>query len=62
MKRSWRGVILLAAVLFLNIVCTQLAVNAFFYDKFRLVLIYAACNVLLFPISLWIYKKERDRA
>ena len=62
MKRSWRGVIALSIVLFLNIVCTQLAVNAFFYDKFRLVLIYAVCNLLLFPIALWIYRKERDRA
>lgn len=62
MKRSWRGVILLSIILFLNIVCTQLTVNAFFYDKYRLVVLYAALNILLFPIAFWIYRKERDQA
>jgi hypothetical protein len=58
MKRSWRGVILLAVVLFLNIVITQLAVNNFYYEKYQNVLILAIANIILFPIALWIYKKE----
>lgn len=61
MKRSWRGVIYLAVVLFLNIVCTQQTVNAFFYEKYTLVLIFAGLNLLLFPVAFWIYRKERDR-
>ena len=62
MKRSWRGVILLSVIVFLNIVCTQMTVNAFFYEKYRMVLVYAALNVLLFPVAVWIYRKDRDRA
>jgi hypothetical protein len=58
MKRSWRGVIMLAAVLFLNIVVTQLTVNNFYYEKYTNVVILAAVNIILFPIALWIYKKE----
>ncbi|MBO9610472.1 MAG: hypothetical protein J7639_31220 [Paenibacillaceae bacterium] len=60
MKRSYRGVILLSVVLFLNIVCTQQAVNAFFYDKFGTVVVFAALNLALFPIAVLIYRRERD--
>lgn len=58
MKRSWRGVILLSVVLFLNIVITQLTVNNFYYEKYTHVVILAAANLILFPIALWIYRKE----
>ncbi|WP_438445244.1 hypothetical protein [Gorillibacterium sp. sgz5001074] len=61
MKRSWRGVILLSCVLFLNIVCTQLTVNNFFYERYENVLVFAAANLLLFPVAWWIYKKEAKR-
>ncbi|CAG7641639.1 hypothetical protein PAESOLCIP111_04253 [Paenibacillus solanacearum] len=60
MTRSSRGIILLCVVLFLNIVCTQQTVNAFFYDKYGNVILFAALNLLLFPIALWIYRRERD--
>lgn len=60
MKRSWRGVILLCFVLLLNIVFTQKAVNAFFYEKYVEVLIYCGLNVLTFPLALWLYRRERD--
>jgi hypothetical protein len=60
MKRSYRGVIYLSLVLFLSIACTQQTVNAFFYDKYNIVLIYAALNILLFPLAIWIYRRERD--
>lgn len=58
MKRSWRGVILLSCVLFLNIVCTQLTVNNFFYERYWNVILFTAANVVLFPVALWIYKRE----
>ncbi|WP_343834466.1 hypothetical protein [Bacillus horti] len=58
MKRSYRGVILLSVVLFLNIICTQYVVNHFFYQKYELVLLFAALNLLLFPVSYMIYRKE----
>lgn len=60
MKRSYRGVILLVFILLLNIVATQQVVNAFFYEKYEIVIAFALANVLLFPLSLWIYRKERD--
>ncbi|MCZ8518189.1 MULTISPECIES: hypothetical protein [Paenibacillus] len=62
MKRSWLGVILLSLVLLLSIVCTQQVVNAFFYEKYTKVLLFSGLNVILFPLSLWIYRRERDRA
>ncbi|USB32654.1 hypothetical protein [Paenibacillus sp. YPG26] len=60
MKRSYRGVILLCFVLLLNIICTQQVVNSFFYDRFERVVLFAVCNIVLFPIALWIYFRERD--
>ncbi|MEX2460237.1 MAG: hypothetical protein WD469_02860 [Paenibacillaceae bacterium] len=58
MKRSFRGVMLLSFVLFLNIVFTQYTVNFYFYDKYALTVLFAALNVILFPIAFYIYKKE----
>ncbi|AEI39978.1 hypothetical protein KNP414_01414 [Paenibacillus mucilaginosus KNP414] len=49
-------------MLLLSIVFTQQVVNAFFYEKYARVLLFAGGNVLLFPLSLWIYKREKDRA
>lgn len=60
MKRSYLGVILLCLVVLLNIICTQQVVNNFFYDRYERVLSFAGLNILLFPIALWIYKRERD--
>lgn len=60
MKRSYVGVILLCIVLFLNIIFTQKAVNAYFFDRFSSVIVYAVLNILLFPVALYIYRRERD--
>lgn len=60
MKRSYLGVGLLCVILFLNIVCTQKAVNAYYFEQYRSVMVYAICNVLLFPAALWVYRRERD--
>ncbi|QQK74757.1 hypothetical protein HUG15_03470 [Salicibibacter cibarius] len=61
MKRSYVGVLALCLVLLLNIVFLQLAVHQFFFERYTLVLIYVALNILLFPIALWIYKKEKNQ-
>lgn len=60
MKRSWRGVILLSIVLFLNIYFTQKAVHQFFFENYSATVVYSALNVLLFPVALIIYKKEKE--
>lgn len=60
MKRSWRGVILLSIVLFMNIYFTQKAVHQFFYEHYTATVIYAALNVLLFPVALLIYNREKE--
>lgn len=58
MKRSYLGVILLSIVLLLNIVFTQYVVNHYYFENYKLVLLFAALNIVLFPIALFIYKKE----
>ncbi|KRF04160.1 hypothetical protein ASG89_22545 [Paenibacillus sp. Soil766] len=60
MKRSYVGVILLCIILFLCIVCTQKAVNAYYFDQYRTVIVYAVMNMLLFPTAIMIYRRERD--
>ncbi|MCP3774036.1 hypothetical protein NLX71_12055 [Paenibacillus sp. MZ04-78.2] len=58
MKRSYRGVILLSIVLLFNIIFTQYTVNHYYFENYKLVILFAALNVLMFPIALFIYKKE----
>ncbi|GAA8911779.1 hypothetical protein [Paenibacillus ehimensis] len=58
MKRSYRGVILLSIVLLLNIIFTQYTINHYYYENYKLVILFAALNVILFPMALFIYKKE----
>ncbi|MWC29893.1 hypothetical protein [Paenibacillus sp. MMS18-CY102] len=60
MKRSYRGVIYLSFVLLANIVFTQQVVNAFFYEQYEKVLLFAGLNVILFPLAIWIYRRERN--
>ncbi|NBI28977.1 hypothetical protein ERL59_08390 [Chengkuizengella sp. YPA3-1-1] len=60
MKRSYRGVILLCAVLFLNIIFTQKAIHQYYYEDYTATVIYAILNIILFPIALFIYHKEKN--
>lgn len=60
MKRERRGIILLSLVLFANLVVTQQVVNEFFFQHYRNVLIYAVINLALFPLAIWIYRKQRN--
>ncbi|MCI3921220.1 hypothetical protein MO973_13365 [Paenibacillus sp. TRM 82003] len=57
MKRSALPVIALCVVLLLNIVCTQYAVNTFFYEKYDLTLLFTLANLILFPLSIVIYRR-----
>ncbi|WP_025026402.1 hypothetical protein [Caldalkalibacillus mannanilyticus] len=59
MKRSYRGVLLLCVVLMLNIIFTQKAVHQYYFENYEQTIIYALLNILMFPIALFIYKKEK---
>lgn len=61
MKRSYLGVIGLCIVLAMNIVLTQLMVHQFFFENYQAVLIYTGCNIVLFPIAILIYKREKHK-
>lgn len=50
----------MSLVLLLNIVCTQQVVNAYFYEQYAKVLVFAGLNLVLFPIAVWIYRRERN--
>ncbi|WP_134682771.1 hypothetical protein [Brevibacillus migulae] len=59
MKRSYRGVLLLCLVLFLNLLFTQYTVNLFFAQRYELTIVLAAANLLTFPLAWFIYRKEK---
>ncbi|MBM7554187.1 hypothetical protein [Thalassobacillus pellis] len=61
MKRSYLGVLALSAVLMLNIVFTQMVVHQYYYENYAITILYACVNILLFPIAILIYKKEKNR-
>jgi hypothetical protein len=46
-------------VLFLNIVFTQKAIHQYYFEHYTATLVFAALNVVLFPIAFWIYRFER---
>jgi hypothetical protein len=59
MKRSYRGVLYLCGVLMLNIIFTQQMIHYFYYEAYLNTVYYMLGNILLFPVALWIYKKEK---
>ncbi|MFS0553433.1 hypothetical protein [Brevibacillus sp. 179-C9.3 HS] len=62
MKSSYRGVILLALILFASIVCTQYVVNMYFAQRYMEVLLLSGAAVVLFPLAWLVYSKDkRDR-
>lgn len=61
MKRSYIGVFLLAAILMMNIVFTQLMVHQYFYENYKMTLLYMGFNIILFPIAILIYKNEKNK-
>lgn len=61
MKRSYLGVILLCAILFINIVMMQMAVHQYFFENYVATLIYVGINILLFPVAILVYWSERNK-
>ncbi|MFG6115983.1 hypothetical protein SAMN05421743_10969 [Thalassobacillus cyri] len=61
MKRSYVGVLILAAILLMNIVFTQLVVHQYYYENYGVTLLYAGLNILLFPVALFVYKNEKNK-
>lgn len=53
-----KGIIAMSGVLLLNIIFTQYTVNHYFHQNYKLVLLFAALNILMFPVALYIYRKE----
>ena len=56
MRKHW-PVVALCLILFGNIACTQYVVHTYDYEKYELTIALAVLNLLLFPISIAIYKK-----
>ncbi|WP_088104894.1 hypothetical protein [Halalkalibacter urbisdiaboli] len=59
MMRSYRGVLLLCAVLMLNIIFTQRAIHHYYYENYEQTIMFAIANVIMVPIACLIYKQER---
>ncbi|MED1783542.1 hypothetical protein P4V43_17125 [Brevibacillus fortis] len=59
MKSSYRGVILLALILFASIVCTQYTVNMYFAQRYMEVLLLSGAAVVLFPLAWMVYSKNK---
>ncbi|GLB59464.1 hypothetical protein [Cytobacillus sp. NCCP-133] len=57
MKRSYIGVIILAAILMMNLVFTQYMVHQYYYENYVNVLIFGGLNIVLFPLAVFAYKK-----
>jgi len=53
--------LLLVLVLFLNIIFAKYIVHQFFYQNYVNTLIFVSLNLILFPIAIFIYKKDRQR-
>ena len=58
MKRRYVSVAILCAVLMLNIIFTQYMVHQYYYENYTNTLIFAALNVILFPIAICVYIKK----
>ncbi|MBS4179255.1 hypothetical protein [Lederbergia citrea] len=58
MKRNYLFFAILCIILFLNIVFTQYVVHQYYFENYLNVLIFCALNIALFPIALFIYKKD----
>lgn len=56
-----RYLLLLVLILFLNIIFAKKIVHQFFYQNYVSTLIFVGLNVILFPIALFIYRRDRKR-
>lgn len=55
-----RYLLLLVLILFLNIVFAKYIVHQFFYQNYVNTLIFVGLNLILFPLALFIYRKDRQ--
>ncbi|MHC0036163.1 hypothetical protein [Pseudoneobacillus sp. C159] len=62
MKRSNLSLAILCGILLLNIVFTQKMVHQFFYENYVQTLVYMGLNIVLFPIALYVYKRDQRKA
>jgi len=53
--------ILLVLILFLNIVFAKYIVHQFFYQNYVNTLIFVGLSLILFPITLYVYRKDREK-
>ncbi|WP_428910607.1 hypothetical protein [Niallia sp. Krafla_26] len=60
MKLRVAGVVILCAILMLNIIFTQYMVHQYYYENYVNTLIFGGLNILLFPVSIYVYKKTKD--
>lgn len=61
MKRSYIGVVVLLFILMLNIVFTQKMVHQYFFQDYVTALVLVGLNILLFPIAIYVYKRDQKR-
>src|SRR5690625_3665532 len=59
MKRRHIYFGILCTILLLNIIFAKFVVHQFFYENYVNTLIFCALNILLFPITLFIYKRDK---
>jgi uncharacterized membrane protein len=61
MKRNYVSVIILCAILMANIVFTQFMVHQFFYENYVNTLVFMGLNIVLFPLAIFVYKKDKSK-
>ncbi|MBM7605551.1 hypothetical protein JOC75_003574 [Metabacillus crassostreae] len=61
MKRKYLNVIILCIFLFLNIIFTQYMVHQYYFENYITSIIFCGLNILLFPLALLIYKRDKKR-
>ena len=60
MKRNYRGVLAMCLVLFANLCFTQYTVNMYYAQRYEAAIACAVLNVLLFPVAIFIYRKDKQ--
>ena len=59
MKLKVAGVAILCAILMLNIIFTQYMVHQYYYENYVNTLIFGGLNIILFPVAIYVYKKQK---
>lgn len=61
MIKKHKYLILLIAILFLNIIFAKYIVHQFYYQNYVNTLLFVGLNIVLFPVAIFVYKKEQKR-